>query len=30
MGWLAFMVISDAIISPSGTGNIYMNARRRG
>ena len=29
MGWLAFMVISDAIISPSGTGNIYMNATPR-
>lgn len=29
MGWLAFMVISDAIVSPSGTGNIYMNATPR-
>lgn len=26
MGWLAFMVVCDAIVSPSGTGNIYMNA----
>jgi len=29
MGWLAFLVVSDAIISPSGTGNIYMNATPR-
>jgi amino acid transporter len=29
MGWLAFMVVCDAIISPSGTGNIYMNATPR-
>jgi amino acid transporter len=28
MGWLAFMVVCDAIVSPSGTGNIYMNATR--
>lgn len=29
MGWLAFLVVCDAIISPSGTGNIYMNATPR-
>ena len=29
MGWLAFLVVSDAIVSPSGTGNIYMNATPR-
>ncbi|MGL4860906.1 MAG: APC family permease, partial [Enterobacteriaceae bacterium] len=29
LGWLAFLVVSDAIISPSGTGNIYMNATPR-
>lgn len=29
MGWLAFMVVCDAIISPGGTGNIYMNATPR-
>lgn len=29
IGWLAFLVVSDAIISPSGTGNIYMNATPR-
>jgi amino acid transporter len=29
MGWLAFMVVCDAIVSPSGTGNIYMNATPR-
>lgn len=29
MGWLAALVICDAMISPSGTGNIYMNATPR-
>ncbi|PRC95075.1 APC family permease [Solimicrobium silvestre] len=29
VGWLAFLVVSDAVISPSGTGNIYMNATPR-
>lgn len=29
MGWLAVLVISDAVVSPSGTGNIYMNATPR-
>jgi amino acid transporter len=29
LGWLAWMVIADAIVSPSGTGNIYMNATPR-
>ena len=29
MGWLAFMVVCDAIVSPGGTGNIYMNATPR-
>lgn len=28
-GWLAVLVVSDAIVSPSGTGNIYMNATPR-
>ncbi|HEX7325697.1 MAG TPA: APC family permease [Rhodanobacteraceae bacterium] len=29
LGWLSIMVVSDAIISPSGCGNIYMNAAPR-
>ncbi len=29
IGWLALLVVSDAVISPSGTGNIYMNATPR-
>ena len=29
LGWLATMVVCDAIVSPSGTGNIYMNATPR-
>ncbi|WP_369933239.1 APC family permease [Xanthomonas tesorieronis] len=29
LGWLAALVICDAMISPSGTGNIYMNATPR-
>lgn len=29
MGWLAYLVVADAIISPSGCGNIYMNATPR-
>lgn len=29
LGWLAWLVIADAIVSPSGTGNIYMNATPR-
>jgi amino acid transporter len=29
MGWLAVMVVCDAVVSPSGTGNIYMNATPR-
>lgn len=29
MGWLATLVVGDAIVSPSGTGNIYMNATPR-
>ena len=29
MGWLAALVVCDAMISPSGTGNIYMNATPR-
>lgn len=29
MGWLAFLVVADAVVSPSGTGNIYMNATPR-
>ncbi|EES42581.1 amino acid permease [Burkholderia mallei PRL-20] len=28
-GWLAYMVVADAMISPSGCGNIYMNATPR-
>ncbi len=29
VGWLAFLVVCDAVISPSGCGNIYMNAAPR-
>jgi amino acid transporter len=29
IGWLASLVVCDAVISPSGTGNIYMNATPR-
>ncbi|MEB3900524.1 APC family permease [Pseudomonas putida] len=29
VGWLAYLVIADAVISPSGCGNIYMNATPR-
>ncbi|MGH8216642.1 MAG: APC family permease, partial [Rhodanobacteraceae bacterium] len=29
VGWLSFLVVCDAIISPSGCGNIYMNATPR-
>ncbi|MCA7991460.1 APC family permease [Burkholderia cepacia] len=29
VGWLAVMVVADAMISPSGCGNIYMNATPR-
>ncbi|CAI3922221.1 Serine transporter YbeC [Commensalibacter communis] len=29
IGWLAKLVVVDAIISPSGTGNIYMNTTSR-
>lgn len=29
MGWLAALVVCDAVVSPSGTGNIYMNATPR-
>lgn len=29
VGWLAFLVVSDAVISPAGCGNIYMNASPR-
>lgn len=29
MGWLAYLVVADAVISPSGCGNIYMNATPR-
>ena len=29
LGWLAFLVVCDAVISPSGTSNIYMNATPR-
>ncbi|HLI19210.1 MAG TPA: APC family permease, partial [Rhodanobacteraceae bacterium] len=29
IGWLAFLVVCDAVISPSGCGNIYMNASPR-
>ncbi len=29
LGWLAYMVVADAMISPSDCGNIYMNATPR-
>jgi len=29
LGWLASLVVADAVISPSGTGNIYMSATPR-
>jgi len=29
LGWLAFLVVCDAVVSPSGCGNIYMNATPR-
>ena len=29
IGWLSFLVVCDAVISPSGCGNIYMNATPR-
>ncbi|TCP23450.1 aspartate/glutamate:proton symporter (AGT family) [Scopulibacillus darangshiensis] len=29
MGWLAVFIVIDAIISPSGTGNIYMSSTSR-
>lgn len=29
LGWLAFIVVIDAVLSPSGAGNIYMNASPR-
>ncbi len=29
VGWLASLVVADAVISPSGCGNIYMNATPR-
>ncbi|MFT4198233.1 MAG: APC family permease [Pseudoxanthomonas sp.] len=29
LGWLATLVVCDAVVSPSGTGNIYMNATPR-
>ncbi|WP_016774243.1 APC family permease [Pseudomonas sp. R62] len=29
VGWLAYLVVADAVISPSGCGNIYMNATPR-
>ncbi len=29
LGWLATLVVADAVVSPSGTGNIYMNATPR-
>lgn len=29
LGWLAILVVSDAIVSPSGCGNIYMAATPR-
>ncbi|MDF7675134.1 APC family permease [Neisseriaceae bacterium ESL0693] len=29
LGWLGYMVVADAIISPSGTGNIFMNSSAR-
>jgi amino acid transporter len=29
LNWLVFLIVSDAIISPSGTGNIYMSTTPR-
>ncbi|MFC7395516.1 APC family permease [Scopulibacillus cellulosilyticus] len=29
LGWLTYFIVSDAIISPSGTGNIYMSTTPR-
>lgn len=29
VGWLAYLVVADAVVSPSGCGNIYMNATPR-
>ncbi|MGF9963539.1 APC family permease [Bacillus rhizoplanae] len=29
LGWMVYFIVSDAIISPSGTGNIYMSATPR-
>ena len=29
LGWLSFLVVCDAVISPSGCGNIYMSATPR-
>lgn len=29
LGWLAWLVVADAVVSPSGTGNIYMSATPR-
>ncbi|MEZ0472166.1 APC family permease [Luteimonas salinilitoris] len=29
LGWLATLVVADAVVSPSGTGNIYMSATPR-
>lgn len=29
VAWLAYLVVADAVISPSGCGNIYMNATPR-
>lgn len=29
LSWLGYMVVADAIISPSGTGNIFMNSSAR-
>ncbi|KQL52885.1 aspartate:proton symporter [Heyndrickxia shackletonii] len=29
LGWLVYFIVSDAIISPSGTGNIYMSTTPR-
>lgn len=29
IGWLGILVVSDAVISPTGCGNIYMNATPR-
>ena len=29
LAWLSFLVVCDAVISPSGCGNIYMNATPR-